>query len=115
MKPHRIVCLSAESADWLWRIGAWECVVGATAFFTIPPGTDPKPRVGGFSTAQFDEIADLKPDLIITFSDVQAPLLTELMRRGFAVLGTNQRTLGEIEATLVLLGRIVGREREAKR
>ncbi len=89
--PNRIVCLSADAADWLWRIGAWECVAGITAFFTIPPGTEPKPRVGGFSTAQFDQIADLNPDLIIAFSDVQAPLLTELMRRGFTVLGTNQR------------------------
>jgi iron complex transport system substrate-binding protein len=112
---HRIVCLSAEAADWLWRIGAWECVAGTTAFFTIPPGAEPKPLVGGFSTAQFEEIADLKPDLIIAFSDVQAPLLAELMRRGFAVLGTNQRTLAEIEATLALLGRVVGREAEAER
>jgi iron complex transport system substrate-binding protein len=35
------------------------------------------------------------------------------MRRGFAVLGTNQRTLAEIEATLMLLGRIVRHEPEA--
>jgi iron complex transport system substrate-binding protein len=113
--PRRIVCLSAESADWLWRIGAWDAVVGATAFFTVPEGTEPKPRIGGFSTAQFDEIAELQPDLIIAYSDVQAPLLTELMRRGFAVLGTNQRTLAEIETTLMLLGRIVGHEPEAAR
>jgi len=111
--PRRIVCLSAESADWLWRIGAWDSVVGITAFFTVPEGAEPKPRIGGFSTAQFDEIAELEPDLIIAYSDVQAPLLTELMRRGFAVLGTNQRTLAEIEATLILLGRIVGHEPEA--
>jgi iron complex transport system substrate-binding protein len=113
--PRRIVCLSAESADWLWRIGAWDSVVGTTAFFTAPEGAEPKPRIGGFSTAQFDEITELKPDLIVAFSDVQAPLLTELMRRGFAVLGTNQRTLAEIESTLMLLGRIVGHEPEAAR
>jgi iron complex transport system substrate-binding protein len=113
--PQRIVCLSAEAADWLWRIGAWESVVGVTAFFTVPPDAAPKPRVGGFSTAQFEEIANLKPDLVITFSDVQAPLTAELMRRGMAVLGTNQRTLAEIEATLALLGRAVGRETEAER
>jgi iron complex transport system substrate-binding protein len=107
------VCLSAESADWLWRIGAWEAVVGVTAFFTVPAGAEPKPRVAGFSTAQLDEIAELNPDLIIAYSDVQAPLLAELMRRGFAVLGTNQRTLAEIESTLILLGRIVEREPEA--
>jgi iron complex transport system substrate-binding protein len=113
--PRRIVCLSAESADWLWRIGAWDAVVGATAFFTVPEGAEPKPRIGGFSTAQFDEIAQLQPDLIIAYSDVQAPLLAELMRRGLAVLGTNQRTLAEIESTLMLLGRIVGHEPEAAR
>jgi len=111
--PRRIVCLSAEAADWLLRIGGWDSVVGATAFFTAPPDVAPKPRIGGFSTAQFDEIAELEPDLIIAYSDVQAPLLAELMRRGFAVLGTNQRTLAEIEATMTMLGRIVGRESEA--
>jgi iron complex transport system substrate-binding protein len=90
-------------------------VVGVTAFFKIPEDATPKPRIGGFSTAQFDEIAELEPDLIVAFSDVQAPLLTELMRRGLAVLGTNQRRLAEIEATLTLLGRIVGREPESAR
>src|SRR4051812_12740048 len=113
--PKRIVCLSAEVADWFWRIGAWEEVVGTTAFFTIPPRASAKPRISGFSTAQFEEIEKLKPDLIITFSDVQAPLFAELIRRGFNVLGTNQRTLGEMEATLALLGKIVGRESEADR
>jgi len=111
--PRRIVCLSAESADWFWRIGAWDSVVGTTAFFTLPEGAKSKPRISGFSTAQIDEIAELNPDLIVAFSDVQAPLLAELMARGFAVLGTNQRTLAEIEFTLMLLGRIVGHEQQA--
>jgi iron complex transport system substrate-binding protein len=113
MIPQRIVCLSAEAADWLWRIGAWESVAGVTAFFTPPAGAPPKPRISGFSTAQFEEIANINPDLVVAFSDVQAPLLSELMRRGFPVLGTNQRTLKEIEATLSLLGRMVARETES--
>ena len=52
-------------------------------FFKSPPNVAPKPRISGFNTAQFDEIAKLAPDLIITFSDVQASLAAELMRRGF--------------------------------
>ena len=113
-KLHRIVCLSAESADWLWRIGAWEQVAGVTSFFTHPPGAAPKPRVSGFSTGRLDEIAKLDPDLIITFSDVQAQLAADLVKRGFAVLATNQRTLAEIESTLELLGRIAGHEKQAQ-
>jgi iron complex transport system substrate-binding protein len=115
MTPERIVCLSAEAADWFCRIGAWERVAGVTAFFTVPPGCASKPRVGGFSTAQFEEIAKLKPDLIITFSDVQAHLASELVSRGFTVLATNQRTLAEIETTLTLLARVVEAEAEGKR
>lgn len=113
--PERVVCLSAEAADWLWRIGAWNRVVGVTAYFTQPDDTPPKPRVSGFSTARFDEITALEPDLVITFSDVQARLSIELIQRGLPVLATNQRTLDEIEATLGLLGRVVDREMESER
>lgn len=112
--PKRLVCLSAEAADWLWRIGAWDLVVGVTAFFIPPAGVAPKVKVSGFSTMQFQEIVRLNPDLIVGFSDVQARLLGELMRQGFAVLGTNQRTLAEIESTLALLGRVVGHETQAE-
>lgn len=112
--PQRIVCLSAEAADWLWRIGAWDQVVGVTAYFIQPSNAPAKPRVSGFSSANLEKIAELNPDLIITFSDVQARLAAELMQRGFNVLATNQRTLSETEATLALLARVVGCEREAR-
>jgi iron complex transport system substrate-binding protein len=62
-----------------------------------------------------EEIAALSPDLVVTFSDVQAHLSAELIKRGFPVLATNQRTLAETEATLSLLGRVVGRQAEAER
>ncbi len=105
--PERIVCLSAEAADWFWRIGAWDQVAGVTAFFTPPPEAPPKPIVSGFSSANLLQIEKLNPDLIITFSDVQSFLAAELIRRGFPVLATNQRSLAEIEQTLALLGRVV--------
>ena len=110
----RIVCLSAEASDWLWRIGAWEKVVGITAFFNPPDDAPPKPRVGGFSTAHVDAIANLKPDLIITFSDVQAQLALQFIQCGFPVFATNQRTLSEIETTLASLARLVDCEAEGE-
>ena len=110
--PERIVCLSAEAADWFWRIGAWEKVAGVTVFFTQPPDAPPKPQVSSFSSANLPQIEKLNPDLIVTFSDVQSQLAAELIRRGFPVLATNQRTLAEIENTLALLSRMVDRESE---
>ena len=105
--PQRIVCLSAEAADWLWRIGAWERVAGVTTYFKLPSGVPARPYVSGFSSANLEQIMRLEPDLVITFSDVQTKLAAELMRRGLTVLATNQRTLAEIEDTLGLLARIV--------
>jgi len=113
--PARIACLSAESADWLWRVGAWGRVVGVPTFFKMPAECEPKPRISGFSTARIKEISKLNPDLIITFSDVQAEFARELIRMGFTVLATNQRSLGEIETTLGLFSRVVGQEREGAR
>jgi iron complex transport system substrate-binding protein len=113
LTPQRIVCLSAETADWLWRLGAWGQVAGITAFFELPPEIPARPRVSGFDCVRFDQLEALKPDLILAFSDVQAGLAAELVRHGFNVVATNQRTLAETEATLWLLARIVGREREA--
>jgi iron complex transport system substrate-binding protein len=108
--PQRIVCLSAEAADWFWRLGVWDSVVGVTAYFEQSPGIAPKPRVSGFSSANLAPILQLEPDLVVTFSDVQAGLAAQLIGRGQAVLATNQRTLAEIESTLALLARVVKRE-----
>lgn len=110
LAPQRIVCLSAEAADWLWRIGAWGRVAGVTSYFTQPADAPSKPRVSGFSSANLDHIVRLDPDLVITFSDVQAGIAGALVNRGIPVLATNQRTLAEIEATLDLLARVVGCE-----
>jgi len=112
--PERLVCLSAEAADWFLRIGAWGRVAGVTAFFQQPPATPQKPRVSGFSAANLEQIEKLNPDLVVTFSDVQAKLATQLIQRGFPVLATNQRTLAETEATLTLLARVVDCENTGK-
>ncbi len=89
--------------------------MGVTAFFELPADASPKPRVSGFSSANRGAIIRLQPDLVITFSDVQAALTTELIQAGLSVLATNQRTLAEIESTLALLARAVGRESEGER
>ncbi|MEA3212976.1 MAG: iron complex transport system substrate-binding protein [Chthoniobacter sp.] len=108
----RIVCLSAEAADICARIGAWPEVVAVSAF-APQEGLDPRPVAGGFSTGDCERVAGFAPDLVITFSDVQADLTAQLVRAGCAVLATNQRSLTEIAQTIRLIGGAVGRTREA--
>jgi iron complex transport system substrate-binding protein len=107
--PERVICLSAEAADWLWRLDAWNLVAGVTTYFEPPPGAPPKPRVSGFSSANVESILRLRPDLVLAFSDVQAGIVGQLVLRGCNVLTTNQRTLAEIESALALIARCVDR------
>ena len=73
-----------------------------------PPEARQKPRVSAFINAKFDKIEALRPDLVLAFSDLQADLAAELVRRGIAVVTFNQRTVAEILQMIRMLGGLVG-------
>ena len=75
---------------------------------------DEKPRVSAFLDGKIDKIVALGPDLVIGFSDMQAALADKLIRAGLNVLITNQRSVGEVLATMRLVANLVdARERAA--
>ncbi len=104
----RIVCLSAEAADICAKLGAWGEIIAVSAF-AFQKDLPPRPVIGGFSTADVGRVAALQPDIVITFSDVQADMAAELIRLGCTVLATNQRTLREIPDAIRLIGAAIGR------
>lgn len=106
--PERIVCLTAETAEWLYALGCGERIAGVTGYAVRPPEVRKKPRVAAFRTAAMDRILALQPDLVLGFSDLQADIASELIRRGVSVLVTNQRTLDETFAAMELIARVVG-------
>ncbi len=108
----RIICLSAEAADICARLGAWDEVVAVSAF-AARSGRPARPVISGFSTADGERVAELSPDLVLCFSDVQAGIAADLVRRGCTVLITNQRTLAEIADAIRLIGRAIGRGKAA--
>ena len=108
--PERIVCLSDEVAELIYLLGEQDRIVGVSGFSTRPPEVRLKPRVSTFRDANFDSIAQLEPDLIITYSDVQADITSEASRRGFTVLNCNQRSIAEIFETIAMLARILGKQ-----
>ncbi|WP_204101368.1 cobalamin-binding protein [Occallatibacter savannae] len=107
--PRRIVCLSDEAAELIYLLGEEDRIVGVSGFSTRPPEVRSKPRVSTFKDANFDAIAQLEPDLLITYSDVQAEISREASLRGLAVLNCNQRSLAEIFDTVAMLARILGK------
>jgi iron complex transport system substrate-binding protein len=106
--PKRLVCLTEETTEILYRIGAGELVVGVSGFTIRPPEARRKPRVSSFLDANFDRILALQPDLVLGFSDLQADLARELIRRGVPVYVFNQRSVAEILQTVRTVGALVG-------
>jgi iron complex transport system substrate-binding protein len=107
--PRRIVCLSDETTEVLYLLGEQDRIVGVSGFSTRPSEVRSKPRVSTFSQADTEAILDLRPDLVLTFSDVQAEITRDLVRRGVSVLNFNQRSVQEIFDMMGMLSRMVGK------
>jgi iron complex transport system substrate-binding protein len=113
--PTRVVCLTEETTETLYRLGAGDKVVGVSGFTVRPPEARRKPRVSSFLDADFEKILGLKPDLVLGFSDLQADLGRELCKRGVPVYLFNQRSLSEILQAIRLIGALVGLAEAADR
>jgi iron complex transport system substrate-binding protein len=114
MYPNRIVCLTEETTETLYLLGEGERVVGVSGYTVRPPEARKKPRVSAFINARFDKIEALSPDLILAFSDLQADIAAELVRRGYPVVTFNQRSVAEIFQMMLMVGGLVGRSEEAQ-
>jgi len=107
--PSRIVCLTEETTETLYLLGEEDRIVGISGYTCRPPEARKKPKVSAFINARFDKIDALKPDLILAFSDLQADIARELIRRGYPVYTFNQRSVAEILQMIRIVGALVGR------
>src|ERR687896_198055 len=108
MYPRRIICLTEETTETLYLLGEGQRVVGISGYTVRPPEARKKPKVSSFLHARYEKIEALKPDLILAFSDLQADITTELIKRGYPVFTFNQRTVAEILQMIRVLAGIVG-------
>lgn len=113
--PQRIVCLTEEPTEVLYAIGEDHRIVGISGFTVRPPrARKEKPKVSAFTSAKIGQILDLKPDLAIGFSDLQADIAQELIRAGVEVWISNHRSVDGIVAYIRRLGAMVGATAKAE-
>src|SRR5271156_1289370 len=106
--PRRIVCLTEETVETLYLLGEEDRIVGVSGYAVRPPRVRrEKPRVSAFISANIPKILALEPDLVLTFSDLQADIVAELIRAGVAVHAFNQRTVAGILTMIRTLGALV--------
>ena len=106
--PRRIVCLTEETTETLYRLGAGDRVVGVSGYTARPPEARAKPKVSAFLSARIEKILALEPDLVLAFSDLQADIVADLVRRGLTVVAFNQRSVADILQMIRMLGGLVG-------
>ncbi len=114
--PDRIVCLTEETVETLYLLGEEDRIVGVTGYAVRPSRVRrEKPRVGAFTSADIPKILALEPDLVLTFSDLQADIAAELVRKGVTVMAYNQRDVAGILSMIRHLGATVGQPKRAAR
>ena len=107
--PSRIVCLTEETVETLYLLGEEARIVGVSGYAVRPPRVrKEKPRVSAFLSADVPKIQALEPDLVLTFSDLQADIVADLIRANVAVHAFNQRDIAGIFDMIRTLGALVG-------
>jgi iron complex transport system substrate-binding protein len=107
--PQRIVCLTEETTEWLYLLGEQARIVGISGYTVRPRrAREEKPKVSAFLSARIDKILELRPDCVFGFSDLQADIAAELIRKGVQVTVFNQRSVAEIFSMLYQVAAMVG-------
>jgi iron complex transport system substrate-binding protein len=107
--PERIVCLTEETTETLYLLGEERRIVGISGYTVRPPrARREKPRVSAFLSARTGKILELKPDLVLGFSDLQADISKDLVKAGLNVVIFNQRSVEEILSMILMLSSLVG-------
>ena len=113
--PRRIVCLTEEPTEVLYALGAEQRIVGISGFTVRQPrARKEKPKVSAFTSAKIDAILALEPDFVVGFSDIQADIAAELVRRGVEVWIANHRSVAGILDYVERLGALVGQAAAAR-
>lgn len=112
--PKRVICLTEETTETLYALGADELIVGISGFTVRPKiARKTKPKISTYLDANIDKIVDLKPDMVFAWSDLQANICSELIRAGIEVVCFNHRSIDGILSMILRLGSIVGKQKEA--
>ena len=114
-RPERIVSLAPNITEILFALGLGEEIVGVTMFSDYPEAAGSKPKVGSFVNVSLEKVASLNPDLIIGTADGNKKEIVEQLEQiGFPVYVINPGSFEEILETILNIGTITGREKQAE-
>jgi len=111
--PQRIVSLAPSNTEILYALGLGDKVVGVTDYDNYPPEVKSKTVIGGFSDPDIEKVVSVAPDLILAANLHEQEVIPQLEKRGLTVLALNPQTLEGISKSVMLVGKVAGKEAEA--
>ena len=111
--PTRIVSLAPSATSIVCALRAQKSLVGVTRWCRGVAPVNGLPALGDCWRCDPDRVARLKPDLVLGSVPYKAETVDALLRRGLTLLAMNPRSLADISSDILLLGRLLGRERRA--
>jgi iron complex transport system substrate-binding protein len=113
--PRKIVSLAPNITEILFSLGLNGEIVGVSIHCNFPEKAKTKPRVGSYISLDFEKITSLKPDLIIaTGAGNTRDMVDRLGRLGFPTYVIYPRDFNDIVKSILHIGQIVNREKEAR-
>lgn len=104
----RIVSLSPSLTESVYALGLDELLVGDTDYCDYPPAATKKHKVGGATNPSLEEIAALKPDLVLVTRLNRLETVQQLERLGIASYATDPRSVDEIRSSVRRLSEVLG-------
>jgi iron complex transport system substrate-binding protein len=115
-EPRRIVSLAPSLTESVFALGLGDRLVGVSLYCDYPPEAQRIDRVGTFVTPNVEAIVAKRPDIVLAVpSPGNRSPVESLERLGLKVLVVDPLSIAGVRESLLVIGRELGREAEARR
>ncbi len=106
--PVRIVSLSPNMTETVYALGAQDRLVGDTEYCDFPADAQRKPKVGGAVNPNMEEVAALRPDLVLVTKLNRLETVSALDYLGIPSYATDPHTMEDIITSTERLADVLG-------
>jgi len=112
--PQRIITIAPSITEMAFAIGLGDKIVGVSDYCDYPNDTENLPKIGGFINPNIEAIVNLKPDLVIVYSN-SGKLQARLDSLQIPNLAVSSNNLDDIKQSIAKIGDATGHQSQAKR
>lgn len=112
-EPKRIISLAPGNTEILFALGLDSRIVGVTRYCNYPKAAAKKAKIGD-QTTSVETVISLKSDLVLAHGTVNAQAVKSLEAHGIRVMAIDPKTLDQVAADILLVGKVTNRESKAR-